>query len=223
MICCRFALVLILGLSVVAAAQTPLKATAPPKPKVSEDAQTYRNATFGFRFQIPYGWVDRTNKMREQDAPEEPPPTTEKPGAKEKPATAKGEVLLAVFERPPEVAGETINSAVVIAAESAAEYPGLKTAEDYIAPLTELTAAKGFKADGDPSIVEIDARRLVRADFTKPLNDTLTMRQSTLVLLMKGQVVSFTFIAGGVDDVDGLIEGLSFGAENRTAAPRPSR
>lgn len=173
--------------------------------KPAEDAQLYRNTTFGFRFQIPFGWVDRTKDMREQEA-------AEKPDAKEKAdSTPKGEVLLAVFERPPEAAGETINSAVVIAAENAAAYPGLKKAEDYLGPLTELATSKGFKAEGDPSVIEIGARQLVHADFTKPLNDKLTMHQATLVLLARGQIVSFTFIAGSEDEIENLVGDLHFG------------
>ena len=181
-----------------AAAQTR-KPTAKP---TSEDAQLYRNTTFGFRYQIPYGWVDRTKDLREEE-------THDQPDAQDKAKhSAKGEVLLAVFERPPEAAGETINSAVVIAAESAASYPGIKKAEDYLGPLTELTTSKGFKAEGEPSVIEIDARQLVRADFSKPLNDKLTMRQATLVLLAHGQIVSFTFIAGSEEELDGLIDRL---------------
>ena len=122
----------------------------------------------------------------------------------------KGQVLLAIFERPPQAAGETINSAVLIATENASSYPGLKQAEDYLGPLTELTTSKGFKAVGDPSVMEIDARQLVRADFTRALSDKLTMHQSTLVLLAKGQIVSFTFLAGGADEVSDLIARLSF-------------
>jgi hypothetical protein len=101
---------------------------------------------------------------------------------------------------------------VVIAAESAASYPGLKKAEDYLEPLSELTAAKGFKPAEDPSVIELDGRELVRADFTKPLNDKLTMRQATLVLLTKGQIVSFTFIAGSEEEIDNLIDELHFGS-----------
>jgi hypothetical protein len=201
---CRAIPILFLGFSLLAEAQTQHKpATAPPA-KPAEDAQLYRNTTFAFRLQIPYGWVDRTRDMREQEA-------TEQSNAKEKASTIdKGEVLLAVFERPPEAAGETINSAVVIAAESAAAYPGLKKAEDYLGTLTELTTSKGFKAEGDPSFIQIDARQLVRADFTKPLNDKLTLRQTTLVLLTHGQIVSFTFIAGSEDELDNLVDGLHF-------------
>jgi hypothetical protein len=120
--------------------------------------------------------------------------------------------LLAVFERPPEATGETVNSAVVIASESAASYPGLKKAEDYLGPLTELTASKGFKPEGDPSVIEIDSRQLVRDDFTKPLSGKLTMRQCTLIMLAKGQILSFTFIAGSDDELDDLIDGLHFNA-----------
>jgi hypothetical protein len=203
---CRQAiLLLLLGLSLVAESQTQHKPAPAPAAKPAEDAQLYRNATFAFRYQIPYGWVDRTKDMREQEA-------ADKPDAKEKASNlGKGEVLLAVFERPPEASGETINSAVVIAAENAAAYPGLKKADDYLGPLTELTTSKGFKAEGDPSVVEIDGRQLVRADFTKTLNDKLSMRQATLVMLTKGQIVSFTFIAGSEDELDNLIDNLHFG------------
>jgi hypothetical protein len=165
----------------------------------NEDAHLYRNAAFGFRYQIPYGWVDRTKEMQEGNEA----------------GTSKGEVLLAAFERPPEAAGDTINSAIVIASESAASYPGLKRAEDYLGPLTELAAAKGFKAEGEPYALEVESHHLLRADFSKPLevkttSAKLTMRQCTLVLLAKGQIVSFTFIAGSEDELDDLMDGLHF-------------
>jgi hypothetical protein len=161
------------------------------KPAPQDSALTvYRNPAFRFRFQIPYGWVDRTKEMQEgNDA-------------------AKGEVLLAVFERPPQAAGDTVNAAVVIGAEKAAA--GLKKPEDYLATLNETTRAQGFKPEGDPSELEIDSQRMLRADFSRPLNDKLTMHQSTLVLLSKGQIVTFTFIAESADALDNLIEGLSF-------------
>lgn len=174
-------------------------ATAQQKsPSAKEPAEstttTYRNAAFGFRYRIPYGWVDRTKEMQDgNDA-------------------SKGEVLLAVFERPPQAAGATINAAVVIAAEKAADYPGLKKAEDYLGPLTDLTTAKGFKADGDPSEAGIGSQRMVRIDFSKPLSDKLIMHQTTLVMLNKGSIVSFTFIAESTEAVDDLIDGISFSA-----------
>jgi hypothetical protein len=217
-------------LSLAAVSQTAQKA-APPPSKAPPDEQLYRNATFGFRYKIPYGWVDRTKEMGEQpttskagsaDAPEADSSSSNSKGVLDnksttgKPANNKSanlnDVLLAVFERPPGAAGEDVNSAVVIASEAAAAYPGLKKAEDFLGPLTELTSAQGFKAEGDPAITEIDARELVRADFSKPLTDKLTMHQTTLVLLAKGRIVSFTFIAGSGDEVDELIEGLRFGS-----------
>jgi len=163
----------------------------------NEDSQLYRNTAFAFRYRIPYGWVDRTREMQEGNE------------------AGKAEVLLAVFERPPDATGDTINSAVVIASESVASYPGLKKAEDYLGPLTDLATAKGFKPEGEPYALEVESRQLVRADFTKPLdaklmNAKLIMRQSTLVLLVKGQIVSFTFIAGSEDELDDLMEGLHF-------------
>jgi hypothetical protein len=205
----RVVLILLLSLSLETESQTQPKSSSAPVAKPTEDPQLYRNPTFAFRFQIPYGWVDRTKEIRESEG-------TEPNGQEKANHSAKGEVLLAVFERPPEAIGETINSAVVIAAENAAAYPGLKKAEDYLGPLTELTTSKGFKAEGDPSVIEIDARQLVRADFVKPLNDKLTMRQATLILLTKRQIVSFTFIAGSEDELDDLINGLHFGAAKPT-------
>jgi hypothetical protein len=180
-------------------AQSKAAPVANPATTRNLDAQLYRNIAFGFRYEIPYGWVDRTKEMQ--------------PGNEA--GLGKGEVLLAVFERPPETTGDTINSAVVIASESAASYPGLKRAEDYLGPLTELATAKGFKADGEPYALEVESRRLLRADFVKPLeakttDAKLTMHQCTLVLFEKGQIVSFTFIAGSEDELDDFMDGLHF-------------
>ena len=189
-------MIAVIALGLTLTAQTQRKTTPTPPAKASathnEDTQLYRNSTFAFRFQIPYGWVDRTKEMQQgNDA-------------------GKAEVLLAIFERPPQAAGDTINSAVVIASESAASYPGLKRAEDYLGPLTELATAKGFKPEGEPYALEVESRQLLRADFTKPLSGKVAMRQCTLVLLAKGQIVSFTFIAGTEDELDDLMDGLHF-------------
>jgi hypothetical protein len=190
-----------MALSFTAQAQSKAPAESKPtaKPANTNDARLYRNAAFGFRYQIPYGWVERTQEMQEGNS------------------STKGELLLAVFERPPQATGDTINSAVVIAAESVASYPGLKKAEDYLAPVTELATAKGFKPDGEPYSLEEDGRQLLRADFIKPLNDKLTMRQCTLILLTKGQIVSFTFISGSEEELDDLMDGLHFGASRSSA------
>jgi hypothetical protein len=194
----RLALLVVLALSVRPLAQVPKK-PSPPSSKPVESAETiYRNSILGFRYRIPYGWVERTKEMEGDDA-------------------AKGEVLLAVFERPPQVSGDTINSAVVIASLSVSDYPGLKRAEDFLGSLTELTAAQGFKTDGDPSEALIDSQRLVRADFSKPRSEKLTMHQSTLVLLTKGQIVSFTFIADSADGVNDLIDGLGLSVQKSKA------
>ena len=117
-------------------------ATKPPaKPATrAENPQLYRNAVYGFRYTIPYGWVDRSQQMKEGSEP------------------GKSELLLAVFEHPPEATGDTVNSAVVIASESATSYPGLKKAEDYVGPLTELATAKGFKPEGEPYALEVESR-----------------------------------------------------------------
>jgi hypothetical protein len=220
----RILCALLLAVVTVAASQTPQKSgSASAASKAGDNELLYRNAAFGFRFKIPYGWVDRTKEMHEPDASDKtaddkadsgkPVVKGESSGTEQRSSgNVQGEVLLAVFERPPDAVGDTVNSAVVIASESAASYPGLKKAEDYLAPLTELTTSKGFKAEGEPAFTRIDTRQLVRADFSKSLSGSITMHQTTLVLLAKGQLVSFTFIGSSEDEVDELIDGLHFGA-----------
>jgi hypothetical protein len=195
--------------------QAAHKPTAPPKSVADE--QSYRNATFGFRYKIPFGWVNRTKEMQEQPPQAEtqaeasdPNTSSSNPKAPKHKQAGSSEVLLAVFERPPEAAGDSVNSAVVIASESAASYPGFKTVDDYLEPLTELATSKGFKANGEPSGLTIDGREFVRADFTKALTDKLTMYQTTLAMLAKGRIVSFTMIAGSEDEIDELIENVGF-------------
>ncbi len=171
------------------------EASTPDLGTVSDS--TYRNAFFGFSYKIPFGWVERTEDMRDDGE------------------ARKSLVLLAVFERPPEAAGNTVNSAVVIAAESVSSYPGLKTAADYFGPLTEVTLSKGFKVVNEPFDFSGGAHQLVRGDFSKDMG-TLTMHQSSAVALKRGYVVSFTVIGGSEDEVDELLEKLSFGPGSPT-------
>jgi hypothetical protein len=173
--------------------KSSMKSSAPGKtPDLGIVADsTYRNAFFGFSYKIPFGWVERTEDMRDDgDA-------------------GKSLVLLAVFERPPEATGSTVNSAVVIAAESVSAYPSLKSAADYFGPLTEVTLSKGFKVVNEPFDFSSGANRLVRGDFSKEVG-TLTVHQSSVVTLKKGYVVSLTVIGGSEDEVDELLEKLSF-------------
>jgi hypothetical protein len=166
----------------------------------------YRSTAFGFLYQIPFGWVERTEVMRTE--------SNDPTGA---------QVLLAVFEHPPEAAGSAPISAVLIAVERAAAYPGIKSAAEYFGPLTELTTAKGFKIVNEPYQFVIGTRQLVRGDFSKQ-KGTHTTQQSSLVLLDKGYLVSFTFLADGEDEMAALLGGLSFGPTRKArqlSAPGP--
>jgi hypothetical protein len=179
----------------------------------------YRNPMFGFSYKIPYGWVDRTEQMagdsRDADAP-----------APARPADSQPRLLLAVFERPPEAASDGIDPAVVITAESAASYPGLKSAEDYLGPLTEVITSKGFKVVNEAYEFPVGAKRLARVDFSK--EGKVPAFQSSLVTLEKGYVISLSFLGAASDDVDELIRGFSFGPAPKPeaakpASPRPDR
>lgn len=162
----------------------------------------YHNPSFGFSYKIPFGWVDRTEVMRQGDAQADPA------------QSAKAQVLLAVFERPPEAPRREVNSGVVIAIESASSYPGLKAAVDYFGPLEEVTTSKGFKVVNEPYDFAVGEKSVPREDFSKEAGDKdageMTMHQTCLVLLQKGYILSLTFISDSDDNMDELLAGLSF-------------
>jgi hypothetical protein len=209
----------------------PSSASPKPSKKSSESAgldpgsvsnNVYRNKMLGFTCKIPPGWVLRTEELNAQgelkqeelkpegqnsdsasgsaDAAKDSRPPASSAGAK---------VLLAAFSRPPAATGEDVNSSILIVAESAAAYPGLKDAVQYFEPLREVAAAQGFSVDEDPYEVAIGTKTLVRGDFHKNVGSRV-MRQSTLAMLSHGYAVSITVIAGTEDDVEELIDGLDF-------------
>ncbi len=188
----------------------------------------YRNRALGLSCKIPAGWVLRTEEMnaREDEGVSEPdknPHFSQNQGEMGHPSegsaqggtngsreTAGGRVLLAAFSRPPDARGEDVNSSIVIAAEPVARYPGLKEAAQYFGPLTEVAKAQGFVVDGEPYEMEIGNKVVVRGDFHKDVG-TRVMRQSTLAFLAQGYAVSVTVIGGIEDEVEELIDGVSFG------------
>jgi hypothetical protein len=174
----------------------------------------YRNRTLAFSCKIPPGWVLRTDEMnareetKEDDKKEE---RGEKDGSPAQPAasSAGGRVLLAAFSRPPEARAEDVNASILIAAERAASYPGLKEAAQYFGPLIEVAKAQGFTLDENPYDIAIGTKTLVRADFHKDVG-TRVMRQSTLAMLSHGYAISITIIGGTDDEVEDLVDGLTF-------------
>ena len=166
--------------------------SAQSDPGTFDDAShAYRNRTYAFTCKVPAGWVLRTEQLKPANS-------------------ADSQVLLAAFERPPEATSPTPASTILIAAEPQSSYPTLKTAEDYFAPLAEVITAKGFKAVNDPYAFPVGRVQLIRQDFSHEQKDRPTMYQSTLVLLSHGAIASFTFLAPSEDDVDALIDNLSF-------------
>jgi hypothetical protein len=171
----------------------------------SVSSGVYRNSALGFSCKIPASWVLRTEEMNAADSQETPQP------GKLTTAAASGRVLLAAFSRPPEARAEDVNSSILIAAESAAAYPGLNDAAQYFGPVTEVTKAQGFDVVEEPYEFPVGTKTLVRGDYQKNVGSRV-MRQSTIVMLARGYAISFTFIGGTEDDVDELVQGLSFGA-----------
>jgi hypothetical protein len=174
----------------------------------------YHNKSLALACNIPEGWVLRTDELNARE--EEPaPPANENQPEKDKaaaPASSAGaKVLLAAFSRPPQAKGEEINASILIAAESAAAYPGLKEAAQYFGPLIEVAKSQGFTLEEDPYDIAVGTKTLVRADFHKDVGSRV-MHQSTLAMLVHGYAISITVIAGTEDDVEDLIDGLSFTA-----------
>ncbi len=175
----------------------------------------YTNKTLALSCKIPPGWVLRTDELNaHEEGKEEKQEEKEEGDAAAKPPStaasgAVAKVLLAAFSRPPEARAEDINASIVIAAESAASYPGLKETAQYFFPLTEVAKAQGFTADEDPYEIAIGAKTLVRGDFRKNVG-TRVMRQSTLAMLSHGYAISITVIGGTDDEVEDLVDGLSF-------------
>jgi hypothetical protein len=200
---------------------------ASPAKKLSEEKcgplaeQVLRCPKFGFTYKVIFGWVDRTEDMQQdenlsdQSAEAGSPDTTTLPDQPKALSSRSAETLLAIFERPPAAPGETINSAVVIAAEPLANYHGIKTAADYLNPISELAQNRGFKVANQPYEFAVGPKQLARADFNKE-RGKLMMWQSSLVMIDKGYIVSFTFIGGSEDEVDELIGSLSFGPGAQT-------
>jgi hypothetical protein len=171
---------------------------------------------FGLTYKTLSGWVDRTDDMQADAEAETQQSGAQASGDAGKSHADKPETLLAMFERPPGAAGDSINSAVVIVAESLADYHGIKTAADYFGPIMELNQQRGFTVENEPYTIPIGARKLIRGDFSKE-RGKVTMWQSSLVMIEKGYIVSFTFVGGSEDEVESLIGNLSFG----TRAPMP--
>jgi hypothetical protein len=204
-----------------APAQSSSSASSPKpakKPAASHDSDldpgavtngVYRNKTLAFSCRIPPGWVLRTDEMNQPEEKGEEGKEHQAPSSETAASSAGAKVLLAAFSRPPEARGEDVNSSIVIAAESVAAYPGLQDAEQYLGPLTEVAKAQGFAVDEEPYETAIGTKKLIRGDFHKDVGSRV-MRQSTLALLAHGYAISITLIGGTEDEVEELIDGLTF-------------
>ena len=219
--CCRFLVCLLICVAaprVALLAQTSSSPKAAKRPVASPSSDfdpgtitngLYRNKTLAFTCKIPEGWVLRTDELNTHDEPSEPasPAADAAPPA----SSAGAKVLLAAFSRPPQARGEDINASILIAAENASAYPGLKDAVQYLAPIAEVAQAQGFAPDEDAYEFAIGTKTLVREDFHKNVGKRV-MRQSTLALLAHGYALSITVIGGTEDEVEELIDALTFTA-----------
>ena len=197
----RFSVVLLVAttLSLSAAAQTRAGSTSESSSKPhaashlpdpgSLSGNLYRNPSFGFTCTFPFGWVDRTADMQQDDD------------------SGQSLALLAVFEHPPQATAESINSSIVIAAESLSAYPGIKTAADYFGPITEVATKQEMKQEAEPYEFTVGTVHVVRGDYSRA-RGSQTLYQSSLVLIRKKFILSFTFLASSQQEIEDLIGGL---------------
>jgi len=181
-----------------------------PKPELEPGAVAngvYRNPTLGLSCRIPAGWVLRTEEMNARD----------EDGAAA--SAGDGRVLLAAFSRPPDARGEDVNSSIVVAAEPQATYSGLKEAAQYFGPLTEVAKAQGFTVDEAPYEFAAGPRSVVRSDFHKDVG-TRVMRQATLACLADGYAISITVVASTEDEMENLVNEVSFSGARTSGHPR---
>jgi hypothetical protein len=216
-------------------AQSSTSSSQPVKKPAAQDSALdpgsvtngiYHNKTLALTCKIPAGWVLRTDELNareekggenknEAEKKEGERTEEEKKGATPAAASSTGaKVLLAAFSRPPEARAEDVNASILIAAESVANYPELKDAAQYFFPLTEVAKAQGFIPDEDPYAIAIGTKTLVRGDFHKDRGSRV-MHQSTLAMLSHGYAISITIIGGTDDEVEDLIDGLSFAAAGK--------
>jgi hypothetical protein len=216
-----FLLAVFIGMcSLVPAAQTSSQTSSSAdkkhiKPAPSSDIDAgavtngvYRNKTLGLTWQIPAGWVLRTEEM---NAEQEEPDSNGKDSPQRAPGdtAGKAKVLLAAFSRPPGAQGADVNSSILIAAEPQGAYPGLKEAVQYLGVLTETAEAQGFTTDVEPYEIAVGSKTLAREDYHKDVG-TRVMRQSSMAMLAHGYAVSITVIGGTEDEIEDLLDGLEF-------------
>jgi len=206
-------------------AKTPASSTNSNLDNGTVTNGVYRNKTLAFSCKIPEGWVLRTDEINARDEKEGREKEGKEKEGSEKEAqdsavpqpaasSAGAKVLLAAFSRPPDARAEDVNASILIAAESVASYPGLEEAAQYFGPLTEVAKAQGFTLDENPYDIAIGSKTLVRGDFHKDVG-TRVMRQSTLTMLSHGYAISITVIGGTDDEVEDLVDGLTFTAPGK--------
>lgn len=73
--------------------------------------------------------------------------------------------------------------------------------------------------DGDPYSFGVGATQVVRGDFTGGA-EKHPIRQTSLVLLQKGYILSLTFLAGSDDEIDSLVQNLTFTSTQRRTSSK---
>lgn len=170
----------------------PTKAKKGKQPQPDEGTVTdgiYSEKFFLLRYAIPQGWVVKTGEMREGI-----------------PGQENATLLLSTFAKAAPSAGE-INPSVNITAESAAAYPDVKTADDYMESISEFVTSKGFTELNPPGEISIGGVPFLRSDFQKQEGD-LTTYQATMVTIRRGYILQVTAISGDEEQLTPLLSRL---------------
>lgn len=157
--------------------------------------QVYTNDFFRMSVGIPSGWATSGLKP---NLPSVPPA---KVSARERNAHQ----LLLISEKP---MGSSTNSnpSLLIMAEKASTVPGVRTAKDYVARVSQLLADAPIAYRPLAGITETKLGKVpaFRLDFSARLEKGRTARQSYIVCLRRGYVVSLILSGRSATELEQL-------------------
>jgi len=146
----------------------------------------YTNRFFGLSIRVPSGWTVSELKptfVPPKNSPRPPPPKSSAQSAYQ---------LLMLSEKPLSTA-QVNNGSLLVMAEEAAKVPGVKSARDYLARVSQLMIDAPIAYHPVAGMVEtkLGGTPAWRMDFTARLGPNKTVNQTYIVCQRHGYALSF--------------------------------
>jgi hypothetical protein len=150
----------------------------------------YSNSYFGFSYRIPTGMTSNLGTFRRRI----------KAGEHE-----RTYVLLSAFSSvPPSKA----RPGVVIMADEASPYGGLKDGAAYLKRITGTMIAQGWSVSGRPSERAFGGKKFFRADYEK-LGGPFPVYEASVCTVLKGYALDFVFSSGSESGIESQVLSLN--------------